>query len=147
MSIQTKFHGEVDIETISQWTFPKGLPGLEDEKMFVLLPIEGNESLQVMQSVKRPEIALIVSNPYALVSDYSFEIDEPTIELLDIEMQEDVMVLAVMTLKQPIETSTVNLQAPLVFNIKTKTAKQMILNDTKYQMRQAIGQPVEKGAR
>ncbi len=147
MSIQTKFHGEVDIETISQWTFPKGLPGLEDEKVFVLLPIEGNESLQVMQSVKRPEIALIVSNPYALVSDYSFEIDEPTIELLDIEMQEDVMVLAVMTLKQPIESSTVNLQAPLIFNVNSKIAKQMILNDVKYHLRQPIGQPVEKGAR
>ncbi|WP_039042129.1 flagellar assembly protein FliW [Sporosarcina sp. ZBG7A] len=147
MSVQTKFHGEVDIETISQWTFPKGLPGLEDEKKFVLLPIEGNDSLQVMQSVGRPEIALIVSNPYTLVSNYSFEIDEPTIELLDIKSQEDVMVLAVMTMKQPIESSTVNLQAPLIFNINSKTAKQMILNNAKYQLRQSIGQPVEKGAR
>lgn len=146
MTIQTKFHGEIALGELIQWIFPKGLPGLEDEKQFVLLPIEGNDSFQVLQSVTSPAIALIVSNPYTLVSDYSFEIDEPTIELLGIQSQEDLMVLAVMSLKQPFETSTLNLQAPLIFNINNQQAKQMILNDAKYNLRQAIGQMTEKGA-
>lgn len=147
MNIQTKFHGEIDIEPISQWAFPKGLPGLEDEKQFVLLPIEGNNSFQVLQSVTSANIALIVSNPYTIVNDYSFEIDEPTLELLKIKSTEDVMILAVMTLRQSFESSTINLQAPLVFNISNLTAKQMILNDTTYNLRHTIGQLVEKGAR
>lgn len=147
MMIQTKFHGELEIEQMKQWTFPNGLPGLENEKRFILLPIEGNDSLQVMQSVESPSTALIVSNPYAIMDDYSFEIDEPTLELLKINAQEDLMILAVMTLKQPIESSTINLQAPLVFNIANQTAKQMILNDSRYNLRQPIGQPAEKGAR
>ncbi|MGG0644203.1 flagellar assembly protein FliW [Sporosarcina gallistercoris] len=147
MTIQTKFHGELDIDTIAQWTFPKGLPGLEDEKQFVLLPIEENDSFQVMQSITSSNVALIVSNPYTIVNDYSFEIDEPTLELLEIKSQEDLMILAVMTLKQPFELSTINLQAPLVFNIKNHKAKQMILNDANFNLRQPIGQLVEKGAR
>ena len=146
MTIQTKFHGELEIETIPQWTFPNGLPGFEDEKQFVLLPIQGNISFQVLQSVTTANIALIVSNPYTIVSDYSFEIDEPTLELLKIKAQEDVMILSVMTLKQPFESSTINLQAPLVFNINNYTAKQMILNDTTYNLRHTIGQLAEKGA-
>lgn len=147
MTIQTKFHGDLDIDTIAQWTFPKGLPGLEDEKQFVLLPIEGNDSFQVMQSVTSVNVALIVSNPYTIINDYSFEIDEPALELLEIQSQEDLMILSVMTLKKPFESSTINLQAPLVFNIKNHTAKQMILNDANYNLRQPIGQLVEKGAR
>ncbi|WP_432354587.1 flagellar assembly protein FliW [Sporosarcina sp. A2] len=146
MSIQTKFHGELDIEALKQWTFPNGLPGLEDEKQFVLLPIDGNDSIQVMQSVNNSTIALIVSNPYTILSDYSFEIDEPTLNLLKIKSQEELMVLAVMTLKQPIKSSTMNLQAPLIFNIVNQTAKQMIINDSQYSLRHPIGQPVEKGA-
>lgn len=147
MNIQTKFHGDFDIDSIAQWIFPKGLPGLEDEKQFVLLPIEGNDSFQVLQSVTSANIALIVSNPYTIVNDYSFEIDEPTLELLEIKSQEDLMILSVMTLKQPFESSTINLQAPLVFNIKNHKAKQMIINDANYNLRQPIGQLVEKGAR
>ncbi|VDH00956.1 Flagellar assembly factor FliW [Lysinibacillus sphaericus] len=147
MNIQTKFQGDLDIDTITQWTFPKGLPGLEDETQFVLLPIEGNDNFQVMQSVTSANVALIVSNPYTIVNDYSFEIDEPTLELLKIKAQEDLMILSVMTLKQPFESSTINLQAPLVFNIKNNTAKQMILNDANYNLRHTIGQLVKKGAR
>lgn len=146
MTIQTKFHGNLNIDTIDQWTFPKGLPGLEDEKQFVLLPVEGNDSFQVMQSVTSANVALIVSNPFTILNDYSFEIDEPTLELLEIKSQEDLMILSVMTLKQRFESSTINLQAPLVFNIKNHKAKQMILNDANYNLRQPIGQLVEKGA-
>ncbi|WJY26127.1 flagellar assembly protein FliW [Sporosarcina trichiuri] len=147
MTIQTKFHGELDLDTLTQWTFPKGLPGLEDETTFVLLPIEGNDSFQVMQSVHTPGVALIVANPYTVVSDYSFAIDDPTIELLGIDSQEDLMILSVMSMKDPFESSTINLQAPLIFNIQNHTAKQMILNDTNYSLRTPIGTPAQKGAR
>ncbi|MCM3756434.1 flagellar assembly protein FliW [Sporosarcina aquimarina] len=147
MTIQTKFHGELDLDILTQWTFPKGLPGLEDETAFVLLPIEGNDSFQVMQSVQSPAVALIVANPYTVVSDYSFTIDDPTLELLGIGSQEDLMILSVMSMKDPFDASTINLQAPLIFNIQNHNAKQMILNDTSYSLRTPIGAPAQKGDR
>lgn len=146
MKMQTKFHGEIEMNEIIQWTFPKGLPGLEDETKFILLPIEGNDTFQMMQSISNPSIALVLSNPYALVSDYSFEVDDSTIELLSIQNPNDIMVLTVMTVKDPFELSTLNLQAPLIFNSTNHCAKQMILNDTKYQLRHSISQSIEKGA-
>lgn len=143
MNIQTKFHGQIDIQPDQLWNFPKGIPGFEDEKEFVLLPIEGNDIFQVLQSANTPTVAFIVTNPYTLVKDYSFDIDEPTIELLDIEKPEDVFALGILTLKQPFETSTINLQAPLIFQMNNKKAKQMILNDNRFSTRHAIGQPKE----
>ena len=97
MNIQTKFHGEIEIQHDQTWNFPKGIPGFEEEKEFVLLPIEGNDIFQVLQSTKTSDVAFIVANPYTLVEDYSFNIDEPTIELLNIKKEEDVFVLGVLT--------------------------------------------------
>lgn len=143
MNIQTKFHGEIEIKSDQLWNFPKGIPGFEEEKEFVLLPIEGNDMFQVLQSSKSTSVAFIVTNPYTLVEDYSFDIDEPTIELLNIEKPEDVFVLGILTLKQPFETSTINLQAPLIFQMNSRKAKQMILNDNRFTTRHMIGQPKE----
>lgn len=120
MQIQTKFHGNIEIKPDQTWSFPKGIPGFEDEKQFALLSIEGNDIFQVLQSTQTPTIALIVANPYTLIEDYSFDVDEPTINLLDINSEQDVFILSVISLKEPFESSTINLQAPLIFQATTK---------------------------
>lgn len=71
--------------------------------------------------------------------EYSFDIDEPTIELLDIKQEDDIFVLGVLSLKDPLETSTINLQAPIIFHTTKKIAKQMIVNDNKLAVRHVIG--------
>lgn len=142
MKIQTKFHGKIEIIIEQTWNFPKGIPGFESEKEFTLLPIEGNDIFQVLQSTSTPDVAFIVANPYTVVTDYSFNVDEPTIDLLAIEKEQDVFVLGVLSLKEPFETSTINLQAPLIFQINTRKAKQMILNDNTFPIRHVIGTQV-----
>lgn len=139
MHIKTKFFGEIEISSEQLWHFPKGIPGFEAERKFALLPIEGNSMFQVLQSVNDIDIALIVANPYTIVEDYSFDIDDPTIELLDIKQENDIFILGVLSLKDPLETSTINLQAPIVFHTTKKTAKQMIINDNKFVVRHVIG--------
>lgn len=138
MQLETKFHGTVTVEKDQLWNFPKGLPGFEEEESFVLLPIEGNDFFQVLQSTTTASIAFIVANPYTIVKDYTFKIDEPTIDLLEINEEQDVMVLTVLTVKDPFETSTINLQAPLIFQVNNKKARQMILNETTHSMRHPI---------
>ena len=66
MQIQTKFHGEIEIQQDQLWNFPKGIPGFESEKEFALLPIEGNPIFQVLQSTTTEAVAFIVTNPYTL---------------------------------------------------------------------------------
>lgn len=139
MRIQTKFFGKIEIASEQFWHFPKGIPGFEDEKEFALLTIEENIMFKVLQSVKVSNIAFIVGNPYVFVEDYTFDIDEPTIELLEIEKEADIFVLGVMSLKDPLETSTINLQAPIVFQTSKKIAKQMIINDQQFGLRHVIG--------
>lgn len=143
MNIKTKFFGEIELQKKGIWSFPKGIPGFEEEKEFVLLPITDNPSFMVLQSVNIRDIALVVANPYNFVDDYSYDIDEPTIDLLKIKKVEDIFVLGVLSLKEPFETSTINLQGPIVFNSNTKIAKQMIINDNKFALRHVIGSTVK----
>ncbi len=142
MNIQTKFHGELKIQPDQQWHFPKGMPGFEGEKQFALLPIEGNNVFQVLQSTTTSNVAFIVGNPYTLIDNYTFNLDEPTVDLLEIEQAEDIFVLSVLSLKDPFDSSTINLQAPLIFQTKNKKAKQMILSDNTFSMRHPIGKQV-----
>lgn len=50
--------------------------------------------------------------------DYGFDLDETTVELLEIESAEDVEVMAILTIEEPFEKSTANLMAPIVVNRK-----------------------------
>lgn len=137
--IETKFHDKVEVDLSKTWHFPKGLPGFEDETEFVLLPIGENSEFQVLQSTKEAGVAFVVANPYKLVEEYDFKIDDPTVELLGVEKPENLMVLGIVFIKEPFDDSTINLQAPLLFQTVNRKGKQMILNDKRY----AIKHPVD----
>jgi len=149
MNIHTKFFGVVEIKEENIIEFPNGVPGFEQEKEFVLLEIDEQGTYSSLQSVNQPGIALVVTNPYLFFSDYEFDLDHNTINLLQIKSNEDVMVLSVLTLKDPFIDSTANLQAPIIINYKTNKAKQLILNDSNFQTKQPLfakGKDVESDA-
>lgn len=145
--IQTKYLGEVEISEDKIVHFESGIPGFEDKKRFVLLDIDEKIIFQILQSVETKNLAFFVVNPYLLFEDYSIDLNDSIIESLDIREEKDVVVLSIMTLKEPFSESTVNLKAPLIINLKNKRGKQYILQDDTYSMRVTIPQrKLESGA-
>jgi flagellar assembly factor FliW len=138
MNIKTKYHGEILLEEKDVWHFHKGIPGFENEKEFVILPLPGNEVFSIMQSVVTQELAFVMVDPFIFFQNYNFNLDESTMQQLVIEEEKDVIVSIIMTVKNPFEKSTANLQAPLIFNNKNKIAKQLILNNPDYKTRHPI---------
>lgn len=136
--IETKFHDKVEVDLSKAWHFPKGLPGFEEEEEFVILPIGDNQEFQVMQSTKEAGVAFVVANPYKIVEGYDFKIDDPTVDLLEVESSDELMVLGIVFIKEPFEESTINLQAPLLFQTKNRKAKQMVLNDKRYLIKHPV---------
>ncbi|MBM7551431.1 flagellar assembly protein FliW [Thalassobacillus pellis] len=132
MKIQTKYFGEITIEQSQVIEFPAGLPGFENEKHFVLLSLDGEGNYQVLQSIINEQISLIVTNPYLFFHSYEFNIDDASLDLLEISSSKDVLVLAVLTLRNPFAKTTANLQAPLIINHRVNKGKQLILNDNGY---------------
>ncbi|WP_182199664.1 flagellar assembly protein FliW [Paraliobacillus salinarum] len=132
MNIQTKYHGQIDIENDNILTFPQGIPGFVNEKKFVLLELPGNSVFQVLQSITTSALGFIVINPYQIYHDYAFDLDNHIIEALEIKSPEQVKVVSIVSLKEPFEQSTINLQAPIIINHVNNLAKQYITNEKKH---------------
>ena len=82
MIIQTKYLGEVEISEEQILHFPKGVLGFENHYDFVILDIFENHHFKILQSLKHPEIAFFIINPWDFFNDY--EVDIPDEELAKI---------------------------------------------------------------
>ena len=70
-------------------------------------------------------------NPF-LLRNYEFEIPDYFKELLEIDEKTNISVLNIMIVANPIETSTINFIAPIVFNTDKKLAGQILLDENRY---------------
>jgi flagellar assembly factor FliW len=136
MKINTKYHGEVEVEEIL--TFEKGIPGFMDEKQFALLALSDDESYFVLQSVSTPGLAFVLTNPFHLMKEYDFQLEDATVEELNLESEKDVAVYSILTVQDPFEKTTANLQAPIIINLKNRKAKQVILHNEQYKTKHPI---------
>ncbi|MBS4174161.1 flagellar assembly protein FliW [Bacillus sp. FJAT-49736] len=141
MKIRTKYHGEIEIKNEEIWLFNNGIPGFPAEKEFILLPLPDNDVFTILQSVKTAEIAFVITDPFSFFQNYEFSIDDQTLEQLKLQNEEDVQVSVILTVQDPFEKTTANLQAPVIFNVNNKEAKQMILNDKQYTTKQSLFGP------
>ncbi|WP_026694349.1 flagellar assembly protein FliW [Peribacillus kribbensis] len=133
MLIKTKYHQEVEINEREIIQFEEGIPGFIEEKKFVFLPL--NDELFVLQSTNEKNIAFVTINPFTIQKDYEFSLDDNTIEQLKIDAAEDVTVYSIMSVRDPFNTSTINLAAPVVINYKARLGKQVILEKADYSIR------------
>lgn len=129
MKITTAYMGEIEINPSQIIKFEHGLPGFEDEKEFVQLPLSKASAYQVLQSVNTSGLAFIITSPYAIIADYSFDLEYSVIQTLDIKSADKVAVFVIVSLKDTLEKSTVNMKAPIVLNIENRKAKQTIIEE------------------
>lgn len=138
MKIRTTYFDEIEIDPSHILHFEHGIPGFEEEKQFIVLPIEENSAFQVLQSIQTEALAFIVTDPYAVTIEYSLDLDEASVHALQIKDENEVAVLTIVSLKDKLANSTVNLKAPIVINMTNKKAKQVILNNDAYAIRHPL---------
>jgi flagellar assembly factor FliW len=137
MNIQTKFHGKQEINKDEIIKFNSGIPGFLDEKEFIILPIEGTD-LYVLQSIRSQQVAFIVTDPFLIFPKYEFDLPKEAMEALEIQSENEVATFVILTVKEPFQETTANLQAPVIINQNKKLGKQHILTNTSYQTRHKI---------
>lgn len=81
-----------------------------------------------LQSVEHETTGFVVASPFFFFHDYSFELDEPIKEELEIHSPDGVLVLGIITLRNPFSESTMNLAAPIVVNVTTLKGRQTVLS-------------------
>lgn len=118
--------------------FNKGLLGLEQYNDFNLKDIEENEFFKLLESKDDSNLSLAVLSPFEVEEDYTFELNEQTIDDLKIESESDILVFTTVTINSDMRKTTTNLRAPIIINTKNSLAEQIILNDEKYKIKHPI---------
>lgn len=132
--IQTQLFGEIEIEQEKIITFEQGLPGFEQARGFVFLPLE-DSMFTIMQSADS-ELHFVTLNPFMVFPDYDFDLSQSDMDYLGINREKDILVYNIVVIHQEFGKSTVNMQAPIVLNLGTNKGKQIVLNQ--YKMKQPL---------
>jgi flagellar assembly factor FliW len=137
MKLRTKYHGEIEINEKDIFHFEHGIPGFLDEKQFVLLPLK-DTSFIILQSVKTPALGFAMIDPFIYFKDYDFELDEQSVAQLQLSSEKEVAVYVILTVADPFDNTTANLQAPIVLNYEKRLGKQVILANTPYKTKHRL---------
>jgi len=139
MKINTTRFGEIEINESSIFELTSPILGYEKEDKYVLVEHNDNSKFKWFQSIKTPELAFAVTFPGSFGIDYVYELPENVQEELKIETVGDILTLNIVLI--PHENprhSTINLLAPLIFNINTKKGAQVILTGTNFNVRHPL---------
>ena len=134
-SIETTRFGKLDYAEEEIIIFEKGIPGFEQEQEYIIVKMDSEDSLNplgFLQAIKTPELSFIIGNPFSFYADYEFNLDDSTKEELEIKDAEDVVVWGIISVPEDFEKATINLQAPVIINLKNTKGKQIILHDSNY---------------
>lgn len=103
------------------------------------LPLLGFEAVSQMELQKIDDIfmrlesvgegpSFTLINPFAL-REYSFDIPTSLQALLGITPESNLLIYNIMILQSPIERSTINFVAPIIFNTDNQTMAQIIIDN------------------
>lgn len=137
MLIQTKYFGEHEIDEDRSIFLPQGLLGLEEYKNYAMFEMPDSERIMCLQCIDEPLIAFIVMNPWEFYPDYDIVVSDEELAVIGIAKVEELAVFNILTIGDA-TAITANLLAPIVINVKTRDAMQIVLNEDKYMTKHVI---------
>ena len=146
IKVKTSRFGEIEVDQKDVITLPAGLIGFPELKQYVLLDHDTDSPFKWLQSVDDGVIAFVLINPLLFKPDYMVEVTEAEVSDLKLDAEEDAVISVIITMPSNPQNMTANLKAPLIFNLKNRFGKQIILNNSNYTTRHSIMEEVKKRA-
>lgn len=132
MKIQSTRFGELNISEEYILQFRQGLPGFPEETEFAFFPYELNSPFAFLQSTKDANLTFLIVEPFSFFPEYTFELAEEWSKEIGVSTDNPPQILNIVSIKDPLQQSTVNLLAPVVVNWRERKAKQIILERVEY---------------
>jgi flagellar assembly factor FliW len=105
------------------------MPGFPDSHRFTLEPLDETGVLSALRSLDHADLQFLVVPPAGCHPTYAPEIDDEIAAELELTSAEQALVLLVVHAGPDLASTTVNLRAPIVVNIGTSRAAQVVLDD------------------
>lgn len=146
IKVTTTRFDEIEVDEKDVIELPAGLIGFPELKRYVILNHDENSPFKWLQSLDDGAIAFVIINPLLFRSDYTVEVSEAEVSDLSIDKEQDAVISVIVTMPSDPQKMTANLKAPLIFNLKNRKGRQVILNNPDYTTRHNIMDEAEKGA-
>jgi flagellar assembly factor FliW len=139
MQLNTKYFGVIEIDEKEILYFPSGIPGFENVKKFTLLGKQDNETpFFWLQGVDDPELAFVVTDPFAVNDNYFVDADDDEIKEISVKDPDRILTLAIVTVPEDIRKISVNLKAPLLINMDNNRGMQVIMKNETFPVKYYI---------
>ena len=146
MKVNTRIFGEIEVAEDKLISFTTGLLGFESYKKYTLIfNSENKGDIMWLQCLDEPELAFTVIDPMKIVPSYNPVVEkELLLPLGEVNSEEDYFLLTVLTVPSDLTKMTANLKAPVVINMNTRRACQLIVNNDEYQVRYNVYDYIKK---
>ncbi|NRT79369.1 flagellar assembly protein FliW [Clostridium beijerinckii] len=134
----SKIHGKLEYDEKDIIIFKKEILGFSNKEKFVLVELEDYKPFKLLQSLEDEEVGLILTSPFEFFDDYKVNLPEETLNRLNIDNEEEVLLLTTITLSSDPKKITTNLKAPIIINKKANLAEQIIIDDSKYNIKHPL---------
>ncbi len=133
MIVNTVKFGEIEVEDSRIFSFVLPIIGFNDSSKFIILDPNKDTLFKWLQSVEDPSLAFPIISVASLDYDYSVDLSDSVINDLEITNAESLLVMNITSIPQDNPRgTTINLLAPLIFNLDNQKAGQIVLSGSGY---------------
>ena len=131
MNVSTSRFGTVEVSEESLVTFSSGLVGLPTHTRYAVFDVEGGGGYQWLQSLDDETLAVVTMPTEILEPDFVHTIPQESVAELDVQDGDHVSISVIVTIPpgEP-DRATANFRAPIIVNLRTRMAKQVILHES-----------------
>ena len=133
MKFNTEKFGEIEAEENRIFDFVLPIIGFDELKKFIILDPNSESLFKLLQSIEDPALSFPIISVAALDLDYSIDLNDDVICDLGIVNSESILVMNITSIPQDNpKGTTINLLAPIIFNLDNQKAGQIVLSGSGY---------------
>jgi len=139
-TLSTLKFGEVTYKNTDVITFIRPIIGFNELSRYFVISRQESEPFKWLQCVDDPSICFVILDPKLIYADYVVDISVHDIRQLGgSALNSDYQVYGIVSVpKGHPELMSINLQGPVVINVKNLKAIQMVLNNPDYDIRYSL---------
>jgi flagellar assembly factor FliW len=135
VKISTTRFSELEVDKKDIIEFTEGLLGFENLKKFFIVDPGDQTLILWLQSIDDASVAFPIIEPKIFQPNFSVKLLPLELNSLNLENLSNASVYTILTIPQNVTEMSANLKAPIIINNKSKIARQIVLQDSKLEVR------------
>lgn len=144
MKVNTTRFGELEVDKKDIITFDEGILGFDKLREFFVVDPGDQTLILWLQSSEEGSVAFPIIEPKIFKADYAISLLPAELNSLQLENLNNASVYTILTIPQDVTTMSANLKAPIVINNTNKKARQIVLQDSKLEVKFAMYADLKK---